>query len=219
MLQLLSQAVFLGLVAALTPTLLALQVLVVAGPEWGRRSVAVIVGSASAFVIFFVLGLTVLQQLPDANSGSSNDAIRIAEGVAAAVLAVAGIVLLRPRPRAADSMQQKLQRHISDARPRTFLLLAFYFSITDFSSFVVLLPGLHAVSRSDADIAIRALALAVLLVLTMLPVWGPPLAVVATHGRARAPLQRLYRFVMSHDLQIMGVMALLVAAYLAWDAA
>lgn len=218
MLQLLGQAVFLGLVAALTPTLLALQVLVVAGPDWGRRAIAVIVGSTSAFVLFFLLGMTVLQQLPDANTGSSSDVVRIGEGIAAAVLAVAGIVLLRPRPRAASSMEGKLQKYADDARPRTFLMIAFYFSITDFSSFVVLLPGLHAVSRSDADLIVRALALVVLLVLTLLPVWGPPLAVVVTHGAARAPLQRLYRFVMAHDLQIMGVMALLVAAYLAWDA-
>ncbi|MFM8897016.1 MAG: hypothetical protein ACKOE2_17020 [Actinomycetales bacterium] len=60
----------LGLGAAITPSLLALQVLVTSGDRWARRSLAVIAGNAVVFVTFCVLVLLELSSVPDAAAGS-----------------------------------------------------------------------------------------------------------------------------------------------------
>ena len=66
----------LGLAAAVTPTLFALQVLVVSGPQWQKRSLGVIAGTAIVFVIIFALVLGGLSQLPDAGTGEAEMGVR-----------------------------------------------------------------------------------------------------------------------------------------------
>jgi hypothetical protein len=62
----------LGIAAAITPGLIALQIIVVSGPKWGRRALAVFVANALAFVIVGALMLLGLAQIHDAGSGQGS---------------------------------------------------------------------------------------------------------------------------------------------------
>jgi hypothetical protein len=208
-LTLLAHVVPLGIAAAFTPTLIALQLLVVSGDRWVRRSLAVAVANAVAFSIVIGLVLAGFAKLPDAGSGSPSalDAwLRMGCGVA--LLAV-GAYAIWPHPLLSAKMQESMERRTRHASAWVFFGLAFYFSITDFSTFVVLLPALHEVTMSSADLFARSAAVAVVVTLSLTPTWLPPTMRGLLGHRITPALDRLYGFVMRNQFRIVGAICLL----------
>jgi hypothetical protein len=204
----------LGLAAAVTPTLFALQVLVVSGADWWRRATAVAAGAGLVFIAVFALVLAGFSQLPDAGSGRHSqweDIIALACG---AVLVPLGAWMLRPHPHADAAMERKVSGYADHANPWVFFGVAAYMSVTDFSSLLVLVPALHDVTSSAVAVVGKALAVLFLLFCIMLPVLAPPTAVLLGGDRARSTLRRLYALVMGHQVQVMGAVALVVGLIL-----
>jgi hypothetical protein len=206
----------LGLASAVTPTLFALQVLVVSGPRWRRRATAVALGAAVVFAAVFGLVLAGFSQLPDAGGGGHGRLEYLVSLVVGAALVPVGLWMLRPHPQADAAMERKVEGHAEHATPWVYFGLAAYMSLTDVSSLLVIVPALHLVTSSAVAIAGKALVVILLFGCIMLPVLVPPTAVLIGGDRAVARLRRLYDAVMGHQIQVMGAVAVIVGVVLLW---
>jgi len=166
--RLLAEVIPLGLAAAITPTLLGLQLLVIGEATWLRRAIVVVVANALAFLLVMVIVTAGLAQLPDAGQGHSPglDKLRFACGL---ILLVMSVYFLMPHRDMQAKAKSFVESRVARASSWLFFGLAFYMSISDFSSFLVLLPGLHDVTAARADQWVKAVALVVLFVLSPAP--------------------------------------------------
>lgn len=206
----------LALASAVTPTLFALQVLVVSGVDWQRRATAVAVGATAVFIAYFALVLAGFSQLPDAGTGHHSRWHYVIALVVGAVLIPVGIWMVRPHPHADATMERKVSAYADHANPWVFLGISAYMSVTDFSSLLVVIPALHEVTSSAVAVAEKAVVVAFLLLCVLLPVVLPPTAVLVGGQRAIVALRRMYAVIMGHQMQVMGVVALAVGVVLLW---
>ena len=95
-----------------------------------------------------------------------------------------------------------------------FAGLAAYMSLTDFSTFVFLLPALHAVTRSVVAVPEKAVVVAFLFVCVLIPVLVPALTVRLVGDRGVRALNRVYNLLMGHQIQVMGVVAAVIGVVL-----
>jgi hypothetical protein len=204
----------LGIAAAITPGLIALQIIVVSGPKWGRRALAVFVANALAFAIVGALLLLGLAQLPDAGTGRHDLAYPTIRLIAAAILFLTAVFFVIPHPRLLAKSQAALKGVEGKAKPWEFAVLAFYFSITDVSSFAVMAPALHDVTVSSADLIVRVFFVALFFVLALMATWTPPVIRVLLRSRAERVLSPVYSFVMDRQFQILAVMCAVFGIYL-----
>lgn len=210
--QLTLEVIPLGLAAALTPMLAALQILTVAQDPWRMRSIAVAAGGALAFLGVGLLVLAGFSQLPIDDLGNSplGYVLRIIIGAA---LLIASVWLLRPHPELRRSMEARVRHYVTDARTWVFFVVALVLSIKDVSSFAVLIPALHDIATSPANTAARAMVFALLYVLALLPVLGP-IALRLVFGQRVVPtLTKAYRFTVDHQFTIVGVMCVVIGVW------
>jgi Sap, sulfolipid-1-addressing protein len=213
------QVLPLAIGAAVTPTLFALQVLVVSGPHSHKRALAVIAGSAGVFGVYFALILGGLSQLPDAGTGTSSRTEHVIQLVAGLVLAGLAVWLLLPHPQTDARLEQRVTGYADHASATVFAGLAASMSLTDFSTLVLLVPALHAVTLSAEPVAGKALVTALLMACVLLPVTAPALLVRFGGDRALRLLRRAYTLVMGYQLQVMGAVAAVIATALVYRGA
>jgi hypothetical protein len=213
-LELLWQTVLLGLAAAFTPSLLALQILIVSGDPWRRRSFAVAVGGASAFGVVGALLFLGFAQLPTESTGDHGAADALLRLVAGGALLAGAVFLFRPHPVLRERMERDINGYVARASSWVFLGVAFALSIKDLSSFIVLAPALHDIAVADLNMAEQGVLLVVLYALALSPVLVPPLLRTVLGHRADAIFGRAYRFTMGHQFQLVGSMAVVIGAYL-----
>jgi hypothetical protein len=204
----------LGIAAAITPGLIALQIIVVSGPKWGVRALAVFVANAVAFAIVAAILLLGLTQLPDAGTDKHDLAYPLIRIVAAVILFLTMIFFLLPHPRLLEKSKSALQGVEARAKPWEFAALAFYFSITDVSSFALMAPALHDVTVSSADLVIQAFFVALFFVFALMATWIPPVIRVLLRSRAEEVLSPIYSFVINRQFQILAVMCAVFGIYL-----
>jgi hypothetical protein len=211
---LLWQSILLGIAAAFTPSLIALQILIVSGDPWRRRSLAVAVGGSSAFLLVGALLFFGFAQLPDVSDGAQDPVgawLRVGAGLALIPVAV---FLFRPHPQLRARVDTDVTGYAAHASLWVFVGVAFALSIKDLSSFIVLAPALHDIAVADVNAAEQAVLLAVLYAFALSPVLAPPgLRLVFGH-RLDGFFAGAYRFTLDHQFQLVGVMAALISAYL-----
>lgn len=211
---LLLQVIPLGIAAAFTPSLLAMQVLIVSDDPWRLRALSVATGGAAAFLLVGLLVFFGFVQLP--TMGSVRD-----DPLGAALRIVAGIVLiglcawfLRPHPALQAKATRDVEGYVAHASPWVFVGIAFALSIKDVSSFVVLIPALHDIAVSGLAWPEQAGLLVVLYALALSPVLVPPLLRLAFGHRLDPGFARVYRFTMDHQFVLVGLMAAVIGLYL-----
>jgi hypothetical protein len=204
----------LGIAAAITPGLIALQIIVVSGPKWGVRALAVFAANAAAFVFVAAVLLLGLTQLPDAGTGKHDHSYPVIRIGAAVILFLVTIFFLLPHPRLLEKSKSALQGVEGRAKPWEFAALAFYFSITDVSSFAVMAPALHDVTVSSADLIIQALFVGLFFVFALMATWVPPVIRVLLRSRAEGVLSPIYSFVINRQFQILAAMCAVFGIYL-----
>lgn len=207
----------LGLAAAFTPMLLAIQIMVVSQPPWGRRALAFGLGGFSAFALVSLLflsgfaGLRPVLALWTEAEQWIGPGLRILLGI---LLLIGGILLMRTGPRDQRAATGEMRRHLLGGNVHTLFLLAFALSLKDVSSFAVLLPALHDIVYSDLGLLRQAAALGVLWSLALLPLWMPPALARFAGPRGGVFLRHLYDFSMRHELALIGGMLIVVALFL-----
>lgn len=203
----------LGIAAAITPGLIALQIIVVSGPKWGVRALAVFAANALAFAIVAAVLLLGLAQLPDAGT-DKHDAYPVIRIIAAIILFLCALFFLLPHPRLLAKSKAALQGVEGRAKPWEFAALAFYFSITDLSSFAVMAPAMHDVTVSSAALIIQGFFILLFFVFALMATWTPPVLRVVLGSRAVRVLNGIYSFVINRQFQILAAMCAGFGIYL-----
>ena len=211
---LLGQTVVLGIAAAFTPMLLALQVLIVSGDPWRRRALAVALGGGVAFGLVGALLLLGFARLPTV-SGDDDPTGGWLRVAAALVLAVFAVALFRPHPALEQHVESDIRGYVRRASSWVFFGVAFALSVKDLSSFVVLAPALHDIAVADLSVVVQGTLVLVLYAFALAPVLVPPAVRLAFGHRADRAFTALYRFTLSHQFQLVGGMAAVIAVYLA----
>jgi hypothetical protein len=201
--------------AAISPTLLALQLMVLTGTTRPRaRAWAVAAGSALVLAVFSLLGLTVLNHLHPAAHGHRSVRGAVIMFIAAGLLVVMAVRSLLHRPTSAERQKSHTAGRLATAPTYWFVGVGAVGMVVNFSTLVLYLPALHEITRSTGGLGDRVVAFALLFVITLTPVLAP-LGVVSVLGaRADPALQATHAFVTRHARQIGTVIEVVFAAYL-----
>jgi hypothetical protein len=183
------QVLPLAIGAAMSPTFLAMQVLVLTSGAPGvlRRGWSLAAGSMTMLLLISFGGLSLLSALPDFQTGQPSyeqAAILIVAGLA--LLAVAAVIRRRPsHPDAA------LERVVDAGPPVLFAVGALRLAINA-TTLALYIPALHMITQSSVDIAAKAVVFAMLFAITEIAVVGPVLAVTIMGDRAKPVLTRIH---------------------------
>jgi len=208
------QVIPLGIGAAFTPSLLALQILVVSGDPWKRRALAVAAGGSAAFVLVGFLLLVGFRQLPDLGADLHDVFAAWLRVIAGVVLWGLAIYLFRPHPGLQERARRDIEGYVAHASSWVFLGIAFALSLKDVSSLVVLAPALRIITASRLDVVAQVVLVVVVYALALSPLLVPPALRLVFGHRIDPAFQAVYRFTMDHQLQLVGSMAAIIGAYL-----
>lgn len=208
---LLAQVLPLAAGAAVSPGLLAVQMLNLSRPTAPMaRAWAVLAGAASVVVAVSVAALFVDLSLGDLGRDLTLRAvIRL---VAAVVLvAVAAYEIAHPaRPPTARSDEPE-----SDGRHGArYLAAAGLGAALVAPNMALYLPATHEIARSGVSAPAQMVAFALAASVALVPVAGPPIAVALLGERARPALEALNRFVTRNSRVVTVVVCLGFAVYL-----
>lgn len=200
--------------AAITPTILLVQLRNVAGRGGSQaRGLAYAAGCAAVLLVDAALALGLADRTGGAES--SPGAVAAVKLTIAALLGFYGIrALLRARsPRGTEPYAPSSPSAPAGA-PRLIGLGAAMMA-TNFTSLALFFPAVHEIGISAAGLAAQLVAFGLLLALTMLPATAPLLPSRALHDTLRPRLERADQFLERHQRRLIPVVALLLGAYLA----
>jgi len=213
---LLVSVVPLAIGAAISPTLLALQLLVLTGSTRPvARAWALAGGAALVLAAFSLLGITVLNHLHPAKHGHHSLRGAVIMFVAAGLLALLAVRSLAKRPTSAEQNKTRTAGRLENAPTYWFVGVGALGMVVNFSTLILFLPALHEITRSSAGTADRVVAFAVLYLITLLPVLAPVGLVTVLGRRADPLLDATHGFVTRHARQIGITIEIVFAAYLA----
>jgi|GEM_PF-308367 len=210
---LLVRVIPMGIGAAFTPSLLALQILTASAPRWFARTLAFAVGSASAFLIACAALYFGFAQLPQAKAAEPDPTGGVVWLLAALVLAGLAIWLFLPHRELSSKMEQGLTARIGNAHLITFFSVAFALSIKDITSFALIVPAMHDVAAAEVGWVLKLATVGIIWLLALFPVLLPPAWRLLRGDAAKKDLAVLYRFTMDHQFQILGTLAVIFGLY------
>lgn len=176
--------------AAVTPTIVAVQLVMLSGRQAPlERAWALAAGCTLVLAMFAVVALLVAGAAARSHKSEAGAIVKL---VAAALLVLLGVRgLLRP--------QRPPKPPRDSAHPvRNAFALGAALMLTNFSSLVLFFPAMHEIGSSHVAFAGRALATVLLFAITLLPAIAPPLAVMLVGSRATPLLEGLNRFFTAH---------------------
>jgi Na+/melibiose symporter-like transporter len=206
----------LSLGAAVSPTLLTIVLLILAGkvdrkPRAWAFTAGVALVSAVAIALFATVWANV--QLGSSHPSTSS---RIVHGVLAAALLALGVhALVRREPNGPHPSRAK--QRMADARPRLFLGIGAVAMASNFSSLVLMVAATHQITK-DLHGDEQLTPLAFLFLCAVAPVLIPTLATTLMGSRADPALDRLNRFTTDHSRQINAGICFLFAVILGYSA-
>jgi hypothetical protein len=208
--ELLAEVLPLALGAAIAPTILTLELLALGtGVTPVRRGWAIAVGYLAGLLAW---GFVALALTRHAGGSSADDEwsalVRLA---AAAALLVAGIVTLVRGP------SDKATKALTPAKPQlaAFLGVGAVVMLTNLTTLALFIPAVHLIGVSGVEFEGRALALAIVIVITMIPAVAPPLAVSILGERAQLVLARLNAWLLRHSRAVGAIVCFGFAILLA----
>ncbi|HEX5910909.1 MAG TPA: GAP family protein [Thermoleophilaceae bacterium] len=210
---LLAQVVPLAAGAAVSPGLLALQMLNLSRPSGGMaRAWSVLAGAAAVVLAVSVGALFVTVSLGDLGRDRDlRDVIRLVAAVA--LVGVAVFELLHPaRPprRPADAPAPE-----DPGRGPVHMASVGLGAALVAPNMALYVPAAHEIARSTVSAPEKLLAFAVAAAVALIPVAGPPVLVAVLGDRARPALEALNAFVTRNSRVVTIVACLVFAGYLA----
>ena len=213
------QVLPLALGAAVSPTVLMIELLILSGARSPKaRAWAFVLGVVAVLFAAVLLFLTVLSRAPDADGGSPAASWRIVDGVAAALLAALGVRNLLPKKTPGEKHKSKVAERLTAAGLPFYVGIGAVTMLTNFSTLILLAPACHEITKSTAPTDVKVLATVVLVVIILIPLLAPVLSMTLLGHRSDAVLARLNAVVSSHSRQINAGICFVLAALLAWKA-
>ena len=206
----------LSLGAAVSPTLLTIVLLLLAGKvDRKARAWAFTAGVAVVSLVVIALLATVWSNMK-LGSSHPTDTQRIVHGALAAALAALGVhALVRKEPN--GTHPSRARSRMADARPRVFFGVGAAAMIGNFSSLVLIVAAVHEITRDLKGVDQLPL-LGFLFLCAVAPVLIPTLAITVAGPRAEPVLERLNHFTTTHARQINAGICFLFAVLLGYDA-
>ena len=211
---LLASVLPLALGAAVSPTLLALQLLVLAGGNHHlARAWALAGGSALVLAAFCLLCVTALARLHahHGHKSATDAAVLLGSGVLLGVLAV------RSRFRKATAAEKHtagIGGRLATAPTPWFVGVGAVGMVVNFSTLLLVLPAVHEITRSDAGTSTEIAVFVVLYVIVLLPVLLPVVLAQLLGARADSALDATHRWVGRHARTIGTFIEAVFAVYL-----
>jgi Sap, sulfolipid-1-addressing protein len=184
------QVLPLAIGAAISPTFLAMQMVVLTSGAPGAlaRGWALAAGSMSMLLLISFGGLSLLAQLPDFQTGQPSPAQAAILALGGIALLVAALVIRRRPVTHKDSM---LKRVVDASPPVLFIISAVRLAINA-TTLALYIPALHVITNSTVSPAGKASAFLMLFVITELAVVAPVVAVTVLGERAKPFLGRVH---------------------------
>ena len=194
--------------AAISPTILAGQLLILSGKEFAiKRALMFLLGSG-----LVLIGYTAVAVLAGVGSDAASKPSTV-DGVIklffAVVLLVLGIrALLRgPKP-------EKAKKPAAGPRFVRSFEFGAVLMLLNFTTLALYFPAVHETVASSVSSSDELLAIVILYLITMIPAWMPLVATVVVGAPAKRALARLNAFMTRHSQAITVAICFLFAAYL-----
>ena len=211
---LLLQVLPLALGAAVSPMLLIVQLLTLAGrKEQVRRALAITLGAGTVLALITALLLTVGQNLNTGSSGPDPVGAAI-RGVCAALLLFLGYRNVRKRGKPSSGYGKRF----ANVKLRGYFVGGGVIMLADFTSLILYIPAMHIIIRSSAGSSAQAAAVLMIYIFTMLPLIVPLVIAVAMGSKSDHILGSMNAFVTKHAAVINATICFAFAIYLAWGA-
>lgn len=208
--ELFAEVVPLALGAAIAPTILTLELLALGtdvAPK--RRGWAMALGYLVGLLAWAAVAIALTRHAGGADTEPEWTAlVRLA---AAAALVIAGVVTLVRGP------SDKATRQLSPAKPdlSAFFGVGAVVMLTNLTTLALFIPAVHLIGASDVAIEGRAVAFAIVVLITMLPAVLPPLAVSFVGEPAQRVLARLNAWLLRHSRAVGAIVCFGFAVLLA----
>jgi len=196
--------------AAISPTLLMIEVFALSSrSEPVRKGWMVALGSTTALLAYAAVGVLAGSAIPHHHPHHGIDAgIDLAAGILLAALVVRQI-----RHRNEKREKPGLLEKLSDAPAKTFFTAGLIMMATNFSTIILFMPAIRIITKAHDSFSSDALAMAVFMVIALLPVLLPVSIVTVLGDRASDDLARLNAFVTRRSLAITATIGVVFALY------
>lgn len=203
--------------AAVSPTLLTLELLILAGKTQPKaRAWFFVIGATVVLIAFALLCVSVLSKAGDADGGPVNPWTIVIDSTVIVLLLALGVRQLTHK-KPAGEQPSKIKQHIASAKVPVFFGVGALAMMGNFSTLVLYIPAVHIITRS-ADPSSTKLGVGVmLLVITLLPLWLPVLAVSVVGHRSDPLLARVNAFTTKYQRQVNAGICFVFAAIVAVD--
>ena len=206
---LLASVLPLAIGAAVSPTILAAQLLMLSSKSQPLKKSAVgILGSGLILIIYTAIPLAI----GATSSGTSHPGT--VDGIVKLVFAV---ILLALGIKAATSSDAK-SKDQKKLRQGPGLVRSFEFGAAmmaiNFTTMALYFPAIHEVGASSVSSSYKFIVVLVLFLITMIPAYGPLLATLAFGEHARRVLAKFNDFLATHEQGVKVAICFLFAAYL-----
>lgn len=208
-----------GLGAAVNPTALTIELLVLTGKARPKaRAWAYLLGFGAVLVGFVLLFVTVLGRLTPAQPTGRSIVSTVVDIGLVILLVGLGVRQLWPRRTTAERHQSRVASRLQSGGLPTYFMVGAIAMLTDFTTLVFLLPATHEVARSDESTGIQLLALLILMLIAILPLVLPILGLTLLGQRADRFLARTNAFVTRYPRQINASVCFFIAALVSFNA-
>lgn len=215
MAELLASILPLALGAAVSPTVAALVIAVLArGEDAVRRGVALTLGAAIPLVVIALVVLLTLHASVAADGASKHRATGgVVDLVAAAALGYLGLRALQPTSTPQEQQAARAER--APGGPGRYVALGAGVMLVNFSTLALFVPAVKDIGRAD-DVALAGelAAFLLLLAVVLVPAWVPVALRAAFPARAERLLQPLGGWMHDHRRALGGGVSAVFAVYL-----
>jgi len=205
--------------AAVSPTLLTLELLVLTGKTDPKsRAWLFVAGASSTLLIFGLLSATLLNNVPIPQGINRDPVSIILKALIALVLLALGLRQLLAKPTPGERHRSRTQLRMDSAKAPVFFGVGVIGMATNLSTLVLYLPALHAIVHAPEPESTKWVVGLVLWIVTILPIVLPVLAVSALGHRSDAFLSKMNVWTTSHSRQINAGICFLFTALLGYSA-
>ncbi|MBU6279967.1 MAG: GAP family protein [Actinomycetales bacterium] len=205
--------------AAVSPTLLTLEFLILAGGTHAKsRAWMFVLGAMMTILVIGAFAAGALRNVAAPTAGATNYWLVGGEAFIALALVVIGVRQLRPVKTLGERHQSRTQHLIAGAKTPIFFVVGVVAMITNLSTIVLYLPAVHLIVHSTEPASTKALAALMLWVITILPILLPVLAVTIVGHRSDALLSRVNGWTARHTRQINAGLCFFFALLIGYSA-